>query len=260
MNVKLSLAVALLLGALSVVAHASGGADLPFSFKADTGNQASLQRGARNYMSYCSGCHSLKYLRYNRLGKDLGIPEDLLQKHLMPEGAKPGDVIRTSLPADSEKWFGRIPPDLTLSARERGPDWVYSYLLSFYLDPSRPTGVDNLVLPGASMPHVLGELQGYQTAHFVQKEVLNFWGSPKLGENGQAITQKHFEKFDLAKPGSKSPAEYKTFVADLTNFMTYAAEPGRNRRISLGWKVLAYVLLFWGLAYLLKKEYWKDVH
>ena len=244
MNTKLSLAAVALLGVLSVPAYASGGAAMPFSFKPDTGNQASLQRGARNYMSYCSGCHSLKYLRYNRLGKDLGIPEDLLQKHLMPEGAKPGDTIRTSLPADSEKWFGRIPPDLTLSARERGPDWVYSYLLSFYLDPSRPTGVDNLVLPGASMPHVLGDLQGYQALH-----------KPEPGAIGHAGP-----KFELVKPGRLSPAEYKSFVGDLTNFMTYAAEPGRNRRISLGWKVLAYILLFWGLAYLLKKEYWKDVH
>ncbi len=237
----------LLLASASVLA--SGGADMPFSFKPDTGNQASLQKGARNYMAYCSGCHSLKFLRYNRLGKDLGIPEDLLKKHLMPEGAKPGDVIKTAMPAaESEKWFGRTPPDLSLSARERGPDWVYSYLLSFYLDPTKPTGVNNLVLEGAAMPHVLGALQGWQV---LEKEDAKHSGGHG-GHGGPNLK--------LVQPGSLTPAEYKDFVGDLTNFMVYAAEPGRNARISLGWKVLAYVLLFWGLAYLLKQEFWKDVH
>ena len=236
---------ALLFSAVSISAPASGGAALPFSFKPDTGSEASLQRGARNYMAYCSGCHSLKYLRYNRLGKDLGISEDLLKKHLMPEGAKPGDVIKTAmLAAESEKWFGRTPPDLSLSTRERGPDWVYSYLLSFYLDPSKPTGVNNLVLEGAAMPHVLGGLQGWQV---LEKE-------PVVNEGH------HGPNFKLVQPGALSPTEYKGFVGDLTNFMVYAAEPGRNARVSLGWKVLAYILLFWGLAYLLKQEFWKDVH
>ncbi len=237
------IAASLIALALSAPGLASGGAELPFSYKADTGNQASLQRGAGAFMSYCAGCHSMRMMRYNRIGLDLGIPEDLLKKHLIPAGAKPGDVIKAAMPADSEKWFGRVPPDLTLTARERGPDWIYSYLLSFYLDPTRPTGVDNLVLPGAAMPHVLGGLQGYQALHKAE------------GEHGHGKP-----KFELVKAGSLSPAEYKDFVADLTNFMTYAAEPGRNRRISTGWKVLLYVLLFWGLAYLLKQEYWKDVH
>lgn len=229
--------------ALSAPALAAGGAALPYGFKADTGNQASLQRGVGAYMSYCAGCHSMRLMRYNRIGQDLGIPEDLLKKHIIPAGGKPGDVIKSAMPADSEKWFGRVPPDLTLTARERGPDWIYNYLLTFYVDASRPTGVDNLVLPGASMPHVLGGLQGYQVLH--KADAAGGHGKPK---------------FELVQPGSLSPAEYKAFVADLTNFMTYAAEPGREARKSLGWKVLLYVLLFWGLAYLLKKEYWKDVH
>jgi len=249
-----------MLSVFSISAHASGGAATPFSFKPDTSNTASLQRGASNYMSYCAGCHSLKYLRYNRLGKDLGIPDDLLQKHLMPEGAKLGDVIKTAMPADSEKWFGRIPPDLTLTARERQPDWVYSYLLSFYLDPSKQSGVNNLVLPNAAMPHVLGDLQGYQTQ--ILKEIQETVEEKnKDGTVTEKVIIKHVhDHFELAKPGRLSPAEYKSFVGDLTNFMVYAAEPGRNRRIALGWKVLAYVLFFWVLAYLLKKEYWKDIH
>ena len=237
-------AVGVLALALALPAAASGGAALPFSFKADTANQASLQRGAANYMGYCAGCHSLKYMRYNRIGKDLGIPDDLLKKYLMPAGAKPGDVVKTSMPADSEKWFGRVPPDLTLTARERGPDWIYSYLLSFYIDTSRPTGVDNWVLPGAAMPHVLAGLQGYQVLHKSEGHE---------GAHGKP-------NFELVKAGSLSPADYKAFVGDLTNFLTYAAEPGRERRKALGWKVLLFILLFGGLAYLLKQEYWRDVH
>ncbi|MBI3171206.1 MAG: cytochrome c1, partial [Hydrocarboniphaga effusa] len=183
------------------------------------------------------------------LGRDLGIPDELLKKHLMPKDAIPGDVIKTAMPAaESEQWFGRTPPDLSLATRERGTDWVYSYLLTFYLDPSKPTGVNNLVLPGASMPHVLGALQGWQV---LEQEDAGHEGGHG-GHGGPNLK--------LVQPGSLSPTDYKDFVGDLTNFMVYTAEPGRNARISLGWKVLAYVLLFWGLAYLLKKEFWKDVH
>lgn len=228
----------------------------PYSFKPDTTNTSSLQRGARDFMNYCSGCHSLKYLRYNRLGKDLEIPDDLLKQHLMFTSEKPGDHILSSMPAASkdptapsasETWFGRSPPDLSLTARERGPDWVYSYLMTFYLDPTRPTGVNNLVLPGASMPHVLGQLQGYQ------KLIVDPPGEP-------APHGGHKPKFELVQAGSLSPADYKATVADLTNFMVYAAEPGRNGRMALGAGVLAFVVLFGIFAYLLKVEYWKDVH
>jgi ubiquinol-cytochrome c reductase cytochrome c1 subunit len=234
-----------------VAAPAFASEELPFTFKPDSRNEAALQRGARNFMAYCSGCHSLKYLRYNRIGKDLHIPDELLKANLMFTSDKPGEHIISAMPppskdagvpSESEKWFGRSPPDLSLSARERGPDWIYSYLMSFYLDPSRPTGVNNLVLPNASMPHVLGDLQGWQR---------------KVEHEGEGH---HKAAFDLAQPGSLTPAQYKEFVSDLTNFMIYAAEPGRNHRITLGPFVLAFVLLFSVLAYLLKVEYWKDVH
>lgn len=246
------LAIATLLG-VSAPALAAGGAELPFTFKPDTANLPSLQRGARNYMNYCAGCHSLKYLRYNRLGKDLDIPEPMLRQHLMFTSDKVGDHILTAMPgaskdptvpSDSEQWFGRAPPDLSLTARERGADWIYSYLLSFYIDASRAIGVNNLVLPGVSMPHVLGDLQGWQKL-----------AAAAPGDGGHGKPQ-----FDIVTKGSMTPAEYKDFVADLTNFMVYAAEPGRNQRIALGVPVLAFTVLFGFLAWLLKREYWKDVH
>jgi ubiquinol-cytochrome c reductase cytochrome c1 subunit len=250
---------ALLAAALAAAlapAFAAGGGGTPFTFKPQTGNIPSLQRGARDYMNYCSGCHSLKYLRYNRLAADLGIPEDLLESSLMFTSDKPGDPIRSAMPrasgdpakpSEPEMWFGRAPPDLSLTARERGPDWVFSYLMTFYIDPSKANGTNNLVLPGASMPHVLADLQGWQVAHFTEEEV-----------DGSKV--RHFEKFELVQPGALSPAEYKARVGDLTNFMVYAAEPGRNRRIALGFWVLAFTAIFGVLCYLLKIEYWKDVH
>jgi ubiquinol-cytochrome c reductase cytochrome c1 subunit len=149
------------------------------------------------------------------------------------------------VPSESEKWFGRVPPDLSLTARERGVDWVYSYLMTFYLDPARPTGVNNVVLPNASMPHVLGDLQGWQR---------------KVEEKGEAGHEHAGPVFELVQAGALSPAEYREFVGDLTNFLIYAAEPGRNHRMAIGVGVLAFIVVFWGLSYLLKVEYWKDVH
>jgi len=266
MSVKGLLAALLLIAAAP--ASASGGGDLPYAFKPSTGNLSTLQRGARDFMSYCSGCHSLKFLRYNRLGKDLGIPEDMLKANLMFTSDKAGDHILSSMPkasgdptapSQSEVWFGRAPPDLSLTARERGPDWVYSYLMTFYLDPSRPAGVNNLVLPGASMPHVLGDLQGWQVAHFVDKPVLE-WGKRKLDDKGNPVMQKHFEKFEVTQHGALSAEEYEERVANLTNFLVYAAEPGRNHRMALGGPVLLFIAIFGIFCYLLKVEYWKDVH
>lgn len=231
---------------LSSGALASSGAALPYTFKADTGNIASMQRGARDFMAYCSGCHSMKHMRYSRIAADLGIPEDLMKQHLMLTSDKPGDSIISSMSAEnSAKWFGQTPPDLTVETRVRGSDWVYNYLMTFYLDPSRANGVNNLVLPNASMPHVLGDLQGWQV---------------KKAESAEGHGGHHGPPLELAQPGTLSPEEYKKFVADLVNFMTYAAEPGRNARISLGIKVMLYLLLLTLMTYLLKREYWKDVH
>lgn len=243
-----SLFLALALTA-SAPAFASGGAALPYSFEPDTANLQSVQRGARNFMSYCSGCHSMRHMRYGRIGQDLQIPEDLLKTNLMLTADKPGEPIKSAMPAaESARWFGQPPPDLTVETRMRGADWVYNYLMTFYVDPSRPLGVNNLVLPGASMPHVLGDLQGWQV---------------KAEEHHGEAAEGHGHakpKFELVQGGKLTPDAYKKFVADTVNFMAYAAEPGKAQRISLGIKVLLFLLLFTGLAYLLKKEYWKDVH
>lgn len=233
-------------------AAAAGGYALPYSFAPDVGNLASVQRGARDFMSYCSGCHSMQYLRYNRIASDLGIPLEVMQSTLMFTSEKPGDTIRSALPAaGAETWFGAKPPDLTLETRARGPSWVYSYLMTFHVDDGRPLGVNNLVLAGASMPHVLWELQGWQVKADYHGE----------GE-GQAETGRggHGTGLELAQPGSLSPEEYGKFVGDLVNFMAYAAEPGAADRVSLGKKAMVYLLVLLVLAYLLKKEYWKDVH
>ncbi|MDP3856637.1 MAG: cytochrome c1 [Stagnimonas sp.] len=226
-------------------AVASGGESHPY-FAVDTANLAGLQRGARDFMAYCSGCHSLKYLRYNRMAADLGIPEASLKAKLMFASDKPSDVIVSAMPATAIDWLGAQPPDLSLTARSRGADWVADYLQSFYLDPSRPLGVNNTVLPGASMPHVLWELQGWQA---------------KVEHHEGAAGEGHGAKpFELVQAGKLSPEEYKKFVGDLTNFLVYAAEPGREHRKAVGWKVLAFLSVFLVLAYMLKKEYWKDVH
>ncbi len=216
------------------------------NFRPDFGNVASQQRGARDYMAYCSGCHSMKYLRYSRIAKDLKIPEDLLKANLMFGTDKTGETIKVAMPAASEQWFGRVPPDLSLEARARGASWIYTYLQSFYIDEKRPLGVNNTVLPNASMPHVLWELQG--------------WQKKAEHKEGEEAKSEHHGEFELASQGSLTPAEYREFVADITNFMDYAAEPGKNARVHLGFKVLIYLFLLLILSYLLKKEFWRDVH
>ena len=243
---KRPLSLSLLLISLAMPVFA--GEEAPYAFKTDTGNQSSLQRGARNFMNYCSGCHGMQYLRYNRMGKDLGIPEDVLKKNLMFTSDKLGDQIHSSMPAaQAADWFGKPPPDLTLETRARGAEWVYNYLLTFYLDPKRPTGVNNEMLPNAAMPHVLWELQGWQKK-----------AEKKEGEGGG---EHHEPMFELEQKGSLSPEEFQKWVGDLVNFMAYAAEPEKAERMTIGVRVLLYlVVLLLPLTYLLKREYWKDVH
>ena len=235
--------VGLALGMSSTAATAAGGGAV-MSFNADSRNVTSVQSGASNFMNYCSGCHGLKLLRYNRIGEDLGLPLDVVEKNLMFTTDKAVNPINTAMPAVSAEWFGRTPPDLSLTSRLRGPDWVYSFLNTFCVDSSKPTGVNNLQLPGASMPHVLGDLQGYQALDHHEGDAEHH-GPPS---------------FTMVKPGQMDAAEYKKFTTDLTNFLAYAAEPGKADRISVGFGVIAFLFVLFGLSYMLKHEYWKDVH
>lgn len=246
-----NIALALVLSASStgVSLAASAGGDAIQHANNDVANTASLQRGARNFVNYCMGCHSARYVRYSRLAADLGLTEAQVIENLMFTGDAIHDTMQTVLPQDAAaRWFGTVPPDLSLIARSRGTDYVYSFLKSFYLDPKRPTGVNNLVLPGTSMPHVLWELQGYQQAVYG-------------GESDPArdAVHKKFKGFELARPGLLSPAEYDRFVLDIVNFLDYISEPMQLQRRNLGFHVLGFLLVFFLFAFLLKKEYWKDV-
>jgi ubiquinol-cytochrome c reductase cytochrome c1 subunit len=205
-------------------------------------DQASLQRGAKLFFNYCVGCHSLKYVRYSRMAEDLGLSEDEVMKNLNFTGAKFGDPVISHMPEDAaQQFFGKAPPDLSLEVRAKTADWVFGYLNSFYVDPTRPVGWNNTVFPNASMPFPLWELQGIQTA--VKKE-----GSDDV------------EKLELSQPGKLTPAQYQQATRDLTNFLEYAAEPAALQRQRYGIWVLLFLAGFTFLAYLLKKEYWKDVH
>jgi ubiquinol-cytochrome c reductase cytochrome c1 subunit len=235
------------LSAGAAVADEEGGiALLPSG--TDIKNTESLQRGARNFMNYCSGCHSLKYLRYNRMATDLKIPEAELAGNLMFTSEKVVDTINSAMPKDAEGWFGKQPPDLSLIARARGPDYLYSYMKGFYVDKTRPWGVNNLYLPSAAMPDVLAQLHGLQKPVF--KNEPDEHGSARMVLVG----------VDAMTPGALKPEEYDQFVRDIANFLDYAGEPVKDKRQTMGVFVTLFLLVFFAFAYLLKKEYWKDVH
>jgi ubiquinol-cytochrome c reductase cytochrome c1 subunit len=240
----IALAFALAGGAGAVTEEAPGAEHA----NVDVSNVASLQRGARNFVNYCMGCHSAQYVRYNRLGIDLQVSERQLIENLMFAAEKPQETMTIAMRGeDAARWFGVTPPDLSLIARNRGADYVYNFLRGFYVDASRPTGVNNLMLPGTAMPHVLWELQGVQDAVYVEEQ----------GPDG--VSQKKIESLRLAAPGSLTPEEYDHFVRDTVNFLAYVGEPMQLERQRLGFWVLGYLLVFGILAYLLKQEIWKDV-
>ena len=202
---------------------------------------ASLQRGARNFMNYCIGCHSLKYMRYQRMGDDLNIPTADLNADLVAPGSSNLDYILTSMPAaDAANWFGKTPPDLSLIARSRSPDYIYRFLKTFYSDPSRPTRSDNLAYPSTAMPAVLSDLEGVKAA--------------VLGPN------KAFDHFQTIAPGNLTAEQYDGFVRDTVNFLDYVGDPAQVERRSIGLWVVLFLLLLSAFAWALKKEYWKDVH
>jgi len=229
---------------------AAGGTNIELqSANINLENKASLQRGAKYFVNYCLSCHSAKQLRYSRMGKDLGISPELVELNLMFTGEKIFDGMTISMrPKDAEKWFGVNPPDLSLIARSRGADWLYTYLKSFYIDESRPFGVDNALFPKVGMPHVLSDLQGLQKAVYKDVEL----------EDG--TVKKVIDRLEIAEPGRMNEKEFDKAMNDLVNFMVYMGEPAKLERQRLGWKVLMFILVMFGIFYFLKKEYWKDIH
>lgn len=242
-------------GAAAAAEHAAEGHESGVNWQEwqagnDVGSSSSLQRGAANFVNYCSGCHSLKYMRWSRMGTDLNISTEVLAEHMLPPGAKATDYMLASFPkADAENWFGKQPPDLSLVARSRGTDWVYQFLKGFIADPASPTGTNNLALEGASMPAVLSGLEGVKAAVFAEH-----------GEAGGSHGGKQVDRFEMLAEGSLTPEEFDTFVRDIVNFLDYASDPSQVQRRAIGIWVVLFLLVFTTFAWFLKKEYWKDVH
>lgn len=241
-GVRLALA-GLLLAASGWLQAASGGGLLQAGN--DLGDRASLQRGAQLYVNYCGGCHSLKYLRYSRLAEDLGLDEQQVQANLNFTGAAFGEQINAVMPAEAGKWFGKAPPDLSLVARVRGEDWIYTYLHAFYQDEQALLGWNNTLFPDVAMPNPLWELQGVQRLRGERESL------------PETLDTSHLER---VADGVLAPAQFDQTVRDITNFLAYAAEPAALKRQRMGIWVIGFLAVFTLLAWLLKREYWKDVH
>ena len=223
-----------LIAFLPIVSFATSGIGIE-SAPIDASDQASLQRGARTFINNCLNCHSANYMRYNRL-VDIGLTEKEIKENLLFAGEKVGDTMQVAMnPNDAKKWFGVAPPDLSVEVRARGVDWIYAYLRGFYKDASTPSGWNNIVFRNVAMPHVLYQLQGEQV----------------LNEETQTL--------ELVKPGRLNQVEYDAFVADLTNYMAYMAEPAKEQRKKLGVAVLLFLAVLLVLAKKLKAAYWKDI-
>ncbi|MCO6427553.1 cytochrome c1 [Nitrosomonas communis] len=212
----------------------------------DTSDNASLQRGAQSFVNYCLTCHGASYMRYNR-HQDIELTNQEISERLIHTGQKVGDLMLTAMKKkEAEEWFGVVPPDLSIIARSRGADWLYTYLRAFYKDDSTASGWNNLIFDRVAMPHVLYQLQGQQVLDVK---------SADDGKGGSEI-----KKLKLSVPGALSKQEYDKFAADLVNYMVYLGEPHANFRKKLGAIVMAFLLAMLGLTYLLKREYWRDVH
>jgi ubiquinol-cytochrome c reductase cytochrome c1 subunit len=207
---------------------------------------AAIQRGAKWFVNYCFSCHSASYMRYNRLAEDLGLDEDLVQKNLIFADVKIGETMDIAMrPEDSESWLGKTPPDLSLISRSRGNDWLFTYMKTFYQDESGAW--NNLVLPNVSMPHVFWQMQGIQKLS----------GS---GHDDGHGSEQGAGQLVLATTGRMTPEQYEETVRDLVTFLDYLSEPAKLKRKNLGIWVMLFLLLFAGVAYALKVEYWRDVH
>jgi ubiquinol-cytochrome c reductase cytochrome c1 subunit len=241
---------------LPVLGWASGGEIHPNDdISIDWSDKVSMQRGAKLFTNYCLSCHSAKYSRYNRVGKDLGISDELMKQNLifttneLGERTKVGSLMTITMTNEyGEQAFGTAPPDLSLVARSRGTHWLYNYLRGFYIDDSRPFGVNNGVFSNVGMPHVLADLEGLKKA--VKEEV----------DDGHGNKHEVITGFEQVTQGSMTPDEYDQAVKDLVAFLDYLGEPYKQTRKNVGTGVLIFLFFFLILAYLLKKEYWKDIH
>jgi ubiquinol-cytochrome c reductase cytochrome c1 subunit len=232
-----------LLAAAPVVAFASGATVHLDRAPVNLADQESLQRGARMFVNYCLNCHSAGSMRYSRL-QDIGLTEDQIKDNLLFAGEKPGETMRVGMTkTDGKAWFGATPPDLSVIARSRGADWLYTYLRGFYRDDTRATGWNNTVFDKVGMPHVMWNLQGEMAPVY-----------KKVGEH------EVIERLELVKPGSVTLAEYDAMVGDLVNYLTWMGEPAQVQRKQLGVIVLFFLAIFFVVAYYLKKEFWKDIH
>lgn len=242
---KLLTAIALWTAA-SLALAAGGEGPQELEAHVNLGNKTALQRGAQLFVNYCLSCHSAQYMRYHRMAVDLGIPEEVVEDNMMFTTDKIRQTMQVAMrPADAEKWFGVAPPDLSVIARSRGADWLYSFLNGFYADEGRPTGVNNLYFPDTAMPHVLAELQG------VQRRV-EAAGDEHGGHGGATL--------ELAAPGRMDPEEYRRATRDLVSFLVYVGEPAKLVRYRIGFWVIAFLLVLFVVTWLTKREYWKDVH
>lgn len=247
--------IAIMLVLMPVAASAATGVSLD-KMDPDHTNKESLQRGMQVFVNNCMGCHSANFQRYERAAIDLGMPPELVQKHLIFGEAKVGEQMTIAMTQqDAAAWFGTPPPDLTLETRLRGEDWVYTYLRSFYKDPARPWGVNNVVFPDVGMPNVLEGLQGLQVNHCTKAEMAHHEKTidPLTGlQMGGCLS--------IAEKGSLSVEEFDKTIYDLVNFMSYMGNPVKLKSEALGYKVLIFLGIFFIFAFALKKEFWRDVH
>jgi ubiquinol-cytochrome c reductase cytochrome c1 subunit len=212
-------------------------------------DRTSLQRGATVFVNYCLSCHSATYMRFNRMAEDLGITEEVLKSNFMFATDKSGDTMQVSMNSeDGEQYFGVAPPDLSVTARARGANWLYSYFMTFYIDENRPWGVNNQIFKDVAMPHVLWEFQGLQEAVLVEER----------NDNNQPVMR--IDHLEQVTPGTVSPEEYEVLVNDLVNFLVYLGEPIQLKRYTIGSWVIVYLVILLFVLYHLKKEYWRDVH
>jgi ubiquinol-cytochrome c reductase cytochrome c1 subunit len=238
--------VALLLSLLLPLAAAASESLKLDQAPIDTRDVVSIQRGVQVFVNYCLNCHSATSMRYNRL-EDIGLTPKQIKDNLMFTTDKPGaPMIVAMRPADAAQWFGVPPPDLSVVARSRGADWLYTYLRSFYRDTATATGWNNVVFPNVGMPHVLWELQGQQSLKVEERK----------GEHGT----EHVRTLTIDTPGTMSGREYDALVADLVNYLVFMGEPAQQSRIQIGYAVLIFLAVLFVPVYLLKQDYWKDVH